>query len=245
MATNHWFRNFDSMPEQRLVEDLIYESIRIHGIDVLYIRRKTLNRDNIIVDEKMGSFDAAFPCEMFIKSFEGFEGDGDFLGKFGLEIRDRMIMTVARRAFKLNVTDKSYKTIRPFEGDLLFFPLNKKFFEIKFVEHESVFYQMGSLQVFDLTCELFEYGNEIFETGNTTIDDIYKYRMNHSIDNSDAYGSGPDDAPITDEFGSLIGFTNADPDTNDVHAINADVEWEGRDTINFDEKDPFSENGVY
>lgn len=246
MATKHWFRQHDSIPEQRLVEDLIVESIQIFGIDVFYIRRKTLNRDNIIVDEKMGSFDAAFNCEMYVKSNEGFEGEGDFLSKFGLEIRDRMILTVARRSFKTNVSDKSPQTSRPFEGDLIYFPLNKKFFEIKFVEHEPVFYQMGSLQAFDLTCELYEYNNEIFNTGVTVIDDLYRYRMNHSVDEVPDAAIGNDDGDfLQSELGSLIGGTTKDPETNDPLAINSDVEWEGRKTINFDESDPFSENGKY
>ena len=248
MATKHWFRQHDSIAEQRLVEDLIVEAIQIYGIDVWYIRRKTLNRDNIIVDEKMGMFDAAFPCEMYIKSNEGFEGEGDFLSKFGLEIRDRMLMTVARRAFKQNVTDKSPQTIRPFEGDLLFFPLNKKLFEIKFVEHEAVFYQMGSLQTFDLTCEMYEYNNEIFNTGVTVIDDLYKYRMNHEVQERllpDAAAGTDDGDFIVDDDGSIIGFTNNDPETNDPMAINSEVEWEGRKTINWSETDPFSEGGRY
>lgn len=246
MATKHWFRQNDSLAEQRLVEDLIVEAIAIFGIDVYYIRRKTLNRDNIIVDEKMGSFDGAFPCEMYVKSNEGFEGDGDFLSKFGLEIRDRMILTVARRAFKTNVSDKSPVTIRPFEGDLIYFPLNKKLFEIKFVEHEPVFYQMGSLQAFDLTCELYEYNNETFDTGVDAIDNLYTYRMNNSLDElSDAAAGNDAGEPIESDLGSLIGFTNNDPETNDPLAINSDVEWEGRKTIDWSERDPFSENGKY
>jgi hypothetical protein len=245
MATKHWFRQNDSIPEQRLVEDLIVEAIQIYGIDVMYVRRKTLNRDNIIVDEKLGSFDAAFPVEMYIKSNEGFEGEGDFLSKFGLEIRDRMVLSVARRSFKTNVTDKSLQTIRPFEGDLIFFPLNRKLFEIKFVEHEAVFYQMGSLQTFDLTCELYEYSNEIFDTGVDVIDDIYKYRMNHSISEIDSSLGTEAGEPLMSELGSLIGSNNNDPETNDPLAINSDVEWEGRKTINWDESDPFSESGKY
>lgn len=246
MATKHWFRQHDSIAEQRLVEDLIVEAIKIYGIDIWYIRRKTLNRDNIIVDEKMGSFDAAFPCEVYIKSNEGFEGEGDFLSKFGLEIRDRVILTVARRSFKTNVTDKSEPTIRPFEGDLIYFPLNKKLFEIKFVEHEAVFYQMGNLQTFDMTCELFEFNNEVFNTGVSVIDDLYTYRMNHNLDEIPDASAGTEDGDyLVSEEGSIIGFTGDDPDTNDPMAINSDVEWEGRKTINFDEKDPFSEGGRY
>src|SRR5690606_16737932 len=120
------------------------------------------------------------------------------------------------------------QTIRPFEGDLLFFPLNRKLFEIKFVEHEAVFYQMGSLQTFDITCELYEYNNEIFDTGVDEIDNVYKYRMNRTVNEE------PDEEiPFDGEF-------DLDP-----LAGNTDFELEGRKTIDWSEKDPFSEGGVY
>jgi len=113
---------------------------------------------------------------MYVKSVDGFEGDGDFLSKFGLEIRDQMVLTVSRRRFTeevyLDGSDTVGTTDRPNEGDLIYFPLNNKLFEIKFVEHEAVFYQMGSLQTYDLTCELFEYSHERLDTGVAAIDAI-------------------------------------------------------------------------
>jgi len=240
------FRNNTSLNEQRLIEDLVVEAIKQYGIDVYYIRRKSLNRDTIIQDDKASIFDAAYAIEMYIKSVEGFEGEGDFLSKFGLEIRDRMMFTVSRRSFKNYVTQESPKHIRPMEGDLIFFPLNRKLFEIKFVEHESVFYQMGSLQTFDLTCELYEFNNETFATGVDVIDDIYKFRLNTNLlELNDSAISGPDDQPIESQDGSIIGVTKVDPETNDPLAINSDVEWEGRKYIDWSEKDPFSDGGVF
>jgi len=252
MPTKHWFRNNDSKAEQKLIDDLIYEAVQIYGVDILYVRRKSLNVDNIIVDEKMGSFDAAFPCECYVKSNEGFEGEGDFLSKFGLEIRDRVILTFARRAFKENVTDKSPATNRPLEGDLIFFPLNKKLFEIKFVEHEPVFYQMGSLQAYDITCELFEYGNENFATGWKEVDDLWKYRMNNEVRDPD-HPFNPDQEAgieageyVTDMAELLrVGTENYVPETNDPFDFNVQVEVEGRKTLDWSETDPFSEGGRY
>lgn len=252
MATKHWFRNNDSVAEQRLIDDLIYESIQIYGIDILYIRRKSLNIDNIIVDEKLGSFDAAFPCECYVKSNEGFEGEGDFLSKFGLEIRDRMILTFARRAFKENVIDKSPGYVRPLEGDLIFFPLNKKLFEIKFVEHEPVFYQMGSLQAYDVTCELFEYGNEDFNTGWDVIDNIWKYKMRNELRDGDQpfnddQQAGIDDGAYVSDLAELLRVGTGDyvPETIDPSDFNVKVEIEGRKTLDWSETDPFSEGGRY
>jgi len=101
---------------------------------------------------------------------DGFQGEGDFLSRFGLQIRDQAVFTVAIRTFERFVTRLDTAKIRPNEGDLVYLPLNNKFFKIMHVEHESVFYQTGSLQVFDLKCELFEYSNERFHTGIEEID---------------------------------------------------------------------------
>ena len=162
--------------EQNLVEDLIIESIRIYGIECLYIPRTLVKEDLLFGEDVLSKFTTAYPIEMYVKSVDGFEGDGTFLSKFGLEIRDQMILTMARRRFVEEVyvdgTDTVGTTDRPNEGDLIYFPLNNKLFEIKFVEHEAIFYQMGSLQTYDITCELFEYSHERLDTGVAAIDNI-------------------------------------------------------------------------
>jgi len=162
--------------EQSLVEDLVIESIRIYGIECLYIPRTLVKEDLLFGEDVLSKFESAYAVEMYVKSVDGFEGDGDFLSKFGLEIRDQMVLTVSRRRFTeevyLDGSDTVGTTDRPNEGDLIYFPLNNKLFEIKFVEHEAVFYQMGSLQTYDLTCELFEYSHERLDTGVAAIDAI-------------------------------------------------------------------------
>lgn len=175
-TVNHYFNNFTNSMEQVLIEDLIIESIRIYGIECLYIPRTLVKEDLLFGEDVLSKFDSAYPVEMYVKSVDGFEGDGDFLSKFGLEIRDQMVLTVSRRRFTeevyLDGSDTVGTTDRPNEGDLIYFPLNNKLFEIKFVEHEAVFYQMGSLQTYDLTCELFEYSHERLDTGVAAIDAI-------------------------------------------------------------------------
>jgi len=160
--------------EQRLIEDLIIESIKIYGMEIFYMPRTIVNEDLLFSEDTLSTFDDAYPIEMYIKSVDGFEGDGDFLSKFGLEIRDAVTLTVARRRFSEEIEDiETTKDIgRPAEGDLIYLPLNGKIFEVKFVEHESIFYQMGSLQVYDLRCELFEYSHEQLNTGIDVIDSI-------------------------------------------------------------------------
>lgn len=182
-TTNFYFNNFQSSMEQTLIEDLIIESIKIYGIEVYYMPRSLVNEDVLFGEATLSEFNFAYPIEMYVKSVDGFEGDGDFLSKFGLEIRDAVTLTVAQRRFEEEISEQettdvedTYGIGRPSEGDLIYFPLNGKFFEVKFVEHEAVFYQMGELQTYDLRCELFEYSHEQFDTGIAeidTIEDVY------------------------------------------------------------------------
>jgi len=164
--------------EQSLIEDLVIESIKIYGMDAWYIPRTNKTRDSIFNETGYGyiEYPEAHMVEMYVKSVDGFEGEGDFLSKFGLEIRDSVTLTVARRSYESEVvtyrSDNSADAplTRPLEGDLIYLPLNNKIFEIKHVEHESIFYQMGSLQMYDLRAELFEYSGEVFKTGHDFID---------------------------------------------------------------------------
>jgi len=126
--------------EQDLYEDLIIESLQIYGQDIVYIPRSEISRDEIL-NESYSKFEDAYTVEMYIENQEGFEGDGDLLAKFGLEIRDQATFIVAKRRWDKQVS-KWTNSIRPLEGDLLFLPLSNSLFEIKFVEHEQPFYQL-------------------------------------------------------------------------------------------------------
>lgn len=217
MATNVFFQNYGYFNEQQLIDDLVIESIQIYGMDVVYLTRSIQERDNILNEDDLSIFNAGYEMEMYVKSVDGFQGEGDFLSRFGLQIRDQVTFTVARRTFEKYVTRLNASKIRPLEGDLIYFPLNDKFFKIMHVEHESVFYQSGALQVFDLKCELFEYSNERFDT---KIDFIDEYWNDYKT----------------------TGVTNlTDLKTRDPIANNIDFEDEGEDIIDFSEIDPFSE----
>jgi len=195
VATNSYFNNYGYTQEQSLIEDLVIESIKMYGLDCFYIPRIPASRDNIFQEDDLAQYLSAYPVEMYIKNVEGFEGEGDFLSKFGLEVRDSITFTIAQKRYRDSVSnlidttdsdgdgtnddvDRGTSGVtaterRPLEGDLLYFPLNKKIFEITFVEHEAVFYQMGSLQTFDLKCELFEYSNERFYISQDSVDNGY------------------------------------------------------------------------
>lgn len=173
MATNFYFNNFKSSQEQTLVEDLIIESIKIYGHDVFYLPRTVVENDPIFKEDDISKYESAYSIEMYIKNVDGFQGEGDFLSKFGLQIRDQITFTISRRVYEDNIYYNGLSdSVRPLEGDLIYFPLNQKLFQIKFVEHEAIFYQMGSLQTYDLVCELWEQSDEELNTGIKEIDMI-------------------------------------------------------------------------
>lgn len=245
MATNFYFNNFQSSQEQVLIEDLVIESIKIYGHDVKYIKRIIQNKDKIYGEDKQTSkYIQAIEVEMYIKNVEGFAGEGDFLSKFNLEIRDQITFTLARRAFN-NEVGNYIDLERPREGDLVYFPLNRKMFEIKFVEHESVFYQMGSLQMYDLKCELFEYNSEYFETGDPEIDSLYENNF---------LGKPVQDILITDdryetylktEAGDTLTTEGDELEAIDPAADNESIQTEADDFLDFSEANPFSESGRF
>lgn len=246
MATSVYFNNFGASQEQLLIENLVIESIRIYGHDVWYMPRTLVNTDTLYGESPIQEFKSAYMVEMYVRNVEGFEGQGDFLSKFNLEIRDEMTLTIARRVFETEV-GASQSLVRPREGDIIYFPLNRKVFQIKFVEHEPVFYQMGALQMYDLKCELFEYSNELFSTGIREIDDIYaKYSIgldvaglliNSNIVNEKVY--------LTDEDGFVLMQEYFNLQTQDVNAENDYLQTQGDLILDFSEKDPFSENGTF
>ena len=158
--------------EQHLIEDLVVESIKIYGVDTWYLPRTLNAKDDILNEDDLSSFDDAYQVEMYVKNVDSFEGEGDFLSKFGLQIRDSITLTIAQRTYDQEVGLNSAIN-RPREGDLIYLPLNKKYFVVQHVEHEAIFYQMGSLQTYDLRCDLFEYSGERFKTGQSELDNHF------------------------------------------------------------------------
>ena len=219
MATSNFFSNFDHNNEQHLLQDLMVESIKIFGHDVSYLPRTKNNVDNLLGEDPTSSFTAAYPIEMYIKNTDGFAGEGAFVGRFGLEIRQQITFTVARRTW-----DGQGISTRPLEGDLIWFPMTNKLFEIQFVDHESVFYQLGKLPVYDLSCELFEYSDEDIDTGIEEIDEVevenayaveYAFSSNSGIFTTDETVTGTNSGATatilqitTSDTGNIIRLTN-------------------------------------
>jgi hypothetical protein len=166
-----------SKTEQGLIQSLINESIQIHGIDVYYIPRQYVNEKTIIKEVIESEFNNAYPIEAYLNSYDGYDGQGTILSKFGIQELDDVSLIISKERFELYITPLIQNltnvklSSRPKEGDLIYFPLGDRLFEIKYVEHEKPFYQLRENYVYELRCELFRYGDEVLDTGINFIDD--------------------------------------------------------------------------
>ena len=176
MALNPFFLQ-GTASEQRLVQNLVNEHLRFHGVEVTYIPRKYVNRKTILEEVQTSKFDDNYAIEAYVNNFDGYSGAGDVLTKFGVSVRDELILTISKErfeefiaAFLMSSDDEDIVKNRPREGDLVYFPLGERLFEIKYVEHEDPFYQLGKNYVYQLKCELFEYEDEVIDTSIDIID---------------------------------------------------------------------------
>lgn len=177
MAINHYFQSGQSIgraSEQLLHEDLIIECLKIYGHEVYYLPRKTINRDLIFTEDALNKYEHAYPIEMYLSNVMGFEGEGDLLTKFGVEIRDTATFIVARRRWEHDIgrSGQAQLATRPAEGDVIYFPKTESLFEIRRVETLNPFFQVGKLYVFGLQCELIQYSSEVFSTDVGAINSI-------------------------------------------------------------------------
>lgn len=206
MATNQYFQHFTHPGQKEMLHSLIIESIKIFGYDVKYLPRTSEDKDFLLGEDINSKFNLAFDVEVYVKNVEGFAGQGRFLSNIGIEVRDQITFTVAKKRFEetiiptilteegYKISDESYNPYLsgpnqnivfegdpfpetsgydgPREGDLIYFGMVDKIFEIKSVNYETIFYQLGELQVYDLECEIFEYSSEEFNTDFSPIDDI-------------------------------------------------------------------------
>lgn len=172
---NPYFLN-GSPSEQRLVQDLVNEQLRMYGQDVVYIPRKFIGEKTVIKETIVSKFDDSFRLEAYITNFEGFGGSGDILSKFGVRTTDEITLIISKERYEdfispFLVNNPDIKVaLRPQEGDLIYFPLDNTLFEIKYVEGKRPFYQLNNLYVYELRCEVFEYEDEIIDTSIEEVD---------------------------------------------------------------------------
>ena len=276
MATNKYFRPFTFGRQQDLAEDLIIQAIKIYGLDVKYLPRTLVNPDALLGEDVSSAFNDAIDIEMYIKNTQGFEGEGDFLSKFNLEIRDSITFVMARKrweqvsnekvltevGYNIQIEDadtnawgnsnalrletggtEEYQTInpRPFEGDWIYFPLNKKLYEVKFVENEQVFYQHGKLYTYELNCELVDRFGTI-ATGNTEIDAIGT-RIDANILNYQITLESGDGSILNEDGESILWEYRVE--TIDKLANNEYFTTKSFEFLDFSERNPFSEVDRY
>ena len=173
MPTNVYF-DTGTRPEQHLYEDLIIEQLRIYGQDVYYIPRRMVSEDELFGEDALSKFEDAYLIEMYVDNNDGYEGEKELMSKFGLDIQDDATFTVSRRRWEqfVSIDNNIIVSLRPNEGDLVYWPKGNKLFEITFVDHDDPFYQVHNLPTYKLKCKTFEYGSEDIDTGIAQIDSI-------------------------------------------------------------------------
>ena len=242
MSTNFYFNNFQNSQEQVLIEDLVLESIKIYGHDMFYCPRTLVAKDDIYGEDSLSEYNEAYSIDLYIKSYDSYEGDGSFLSKFNLEIRDQMTLTVSVRNFMNEIGDIAM-IARPQEGDLIYIPMVDRIMIVKYVNKNAVFYQMGSIQMYDLTCEIFEYSSESLNTGIAAIDSIEQDR---SLDMGIWGILTNDNYTITDNDGYALVQSNYNFETQATDALedNTEFQLEGESILDWSQVDPFSEGNV-
>lgn len=238
MAVSTFFDNFTNYGEQQLLADLGTEMIQRYGIDVYYMPRSHVNIDRLWNEDTLSEFNQATAIEVYIKTFTGWQGEGDLMQKFGISMADQITFSMMRNRWADEFTNFQPSLIRPLEGDFIYLPLTNALFEVKFVEHESNFYQTGMLTYYDIKAERVNISNEKIETGVAAIDNI-----------GSKFSTAVDDFFFTDQDGNALlagdgsGLTEGQFDTDviDPSTQNSLFSSEGRAFIDFSKKNPFGE----
>ena len=255
MPTNVYF-DTGTTSEQRLYEDLIVEQLKIYGQDVYYLPRKLANKDTIFGEDPASSFDDSYIIEMYVDNTDGYMGEQEIIKKFGLELRDDIRFTLSKLRWETLVKNNGDLVAeRPQEGDLVYFPTTKAFFEIQFVEHEQPFYQQSALPVYKLSCTRWEYSSERLDTGITAIDTV---EDNLSVDTMQfqfALENETGSLLLESDLGAINYFLNEDFTMKTQQPVDDGQAFEdkagttttstGDDILDFSERNPFGEVDDY
>lgn len=271
MARNRYFNQYSVSSEQNLTEDLIIESMKIYGIQAYYLPRTHVNLDKFYGEDASVIYDDAIELEMYVKSYEGFGGQHEFIAKFGLQVDKQITFSIAQKRFTQAlktslVTEYSYNTltedgdellldgtdvydystiIRPREGDLIWVPMVKSMYEIKYTEYQEFFYQLGKVYTYELRCDRFEYQSERLNTDVEAIDSIEDEHsmatniLDELIDESGDKLLLEDSTTIVLE-GDVIVARNPNADNDYIRK-----EIDDEDVLDFSEKNPFALSKVY
>lgn len=216
--------------EQNLIESLIIESLKIYGQNVFYIPRTQVAKDEILGEDPLSKFEQAFPIEMYFENVDNLGGQGPFIQKFGLfnELTATLVVARSRWQELVGQHGNTFVPNRPNEGDLIYFPLTKGLFEIKFVQHQDPFYQLGKLYTFKMEVELFQYASEKIDTGVAEIDKFEELKT-FSQDPTRTENMFVDSITVTNVGAGYtsapgIAFTGGTPSTNATATCTIDSE---------------------
>ena len=260
MPTSVYF-NTGTQREQLLYEDLIIEQLKAFGQDVYYIPRTIVDKDIIFDEDTLSQFNDAYLIEMYVENVEGYEGEKELMTKFGLDIRDEITFVISKRRWEQFIGNNTNyaSTGRPNEGDLIYFPVTKKIFEIGFVDHDDPFYQISNLPTYKLRCRSFEYSSEEFDTNIAEIDAIEDEHSINALNFQIALESGTldDGTGNVNLTGSVVledsefgyGFvsyiltedTFAQLESNDPISQNEEFDLENNNILDFSESNPFGD----
>lgn len=222
--------------EQDLLQGFTSETIQIYGHTMYYLPRKLQKVDNIFGEDVLSSFETALPIEMYIENFDQWQGNQELISKFGLEIQKQMILMMSVSRWKTEVKkiqSGMWVSSRPQEGDLIYEPMTKALMEIKFVDHDDMFYQLSKNYRYRITCELFRYNQDTINTGVAEIDVTADLDlMNFQMTNEDA-------SLILQEDGSSL-IQNITDGTNE-RQDNTDEFSKSSPLIDFTAENPFGE----
>jgi hypothetical protein len=256
MSTNFYFQNGvpgGRVSEQRLVDQLIQESLKIYGFDIYYLPRTQVNYDHLFSEDTISKFEQAIPLEAYLENVDGFGGDGELMQKFGIEIRETASFVISRNRWN-DVVGAGRSSIlplpnRPAEGDIIYLPLTNSYLEIKRVDVNNPFYQLGKLYVYRIQCELIQYSSERFDTGIAEIDaiedertqDVNQYGIlledgSHLLLDSLTYNDA--------DQGHLMQEGNYEISNTDPQADNSFMNTAALDILDFSEINPFGEIAI-
>lgn len=199
-----------SKSEQGLLQDLINEQLRMYGVDIHYLPRQYVTEKTVIKEVIQSEFNNAYPIEAYIESYEGYGDNSTILSKFGIQALNELTLVISRERFKNYISPLIQNqpniklSSRPREGDLIYFPLGRRLFEVKYVEHEKPFYQLQGVYTYQLKCELFRYEDELINTGISDVDTVIG-GVDPENPGGDSGGGGGDGPPGT--TGNLISLT--------------------------------------
>jgi hypothetical protein len=252
-GTNPYFNNYNHAGEQDLLEDLLIEAIKIHGMDTFYVPRVIDHIDPVFNEDSISRYEQAIPIEVYVNNTLNFDGMGPQVKQFGNFIADQITFTIAMKIFRQEITEVTQQ-VRPNEGDLIYFPFNQRLFQIKYVDQKPFMWQLGKLPTYELVCEVFKYRSQRFSTGIAEIDSLQTIWSNvledWAIRDSNGeliYSQDGESFLINQKYqeeGSL-GDRNDQGDEFQEEQANNTYNTEEDDVVDWEESDPFSRGGRY